>query len=166
MLFKENYGRIRRENSRSVRLGNMALMIVFMFCVFALSGAAVNCFAKISDSYDSAGNGMAAAEFIANRIRSCGGKADVVLSEDGSLDRIEIYDSGYTDVIFFRDGSLCESYVRTEDKDLVSLSSGDEIFSAENISASFEGENLLKITVTASNGSVFTAFAACAPERT
>ncbi|MGN0665753.1 MAG: DUF4860 domain-containing protein [Huintestinicola sp.] len=156
-----NTERLRREHGTAVRLGNILLMLTFTFCSFALVGAAASCFEGISDSYSSAGNGMAAAEFIVNRIRSVDGDVEIIRGENGSCSRLIISDDEYSDVIFVRDGSLCEAYVpRNESRDLL-LAAGDAVFSVSDLKAELRDGRVLKITVITENGSSYTAFAAC-----
>ena len=153
--------RLRREGGKAVRLGNLLLMLTFTFCSFALVGAAASCFESISDSFTSAGNGMAAAEFIVNRIRSVGGDVEIIRGENGSCSRLIISDGEYSDVIFLREGELCEAYVPASGSHDLLLSAGDAIFSVSDLKAELHEGRVLKITVTTENGSSYSAFAAC-----
>lgn len=143
-----------------IRPVSLLLMTTFTVCAFALMWTAVNCLNRISTSYTAASDGLAAAQFTANKLRCAEGKTAVYSRKDGTLDRIVFSRSdGYENVISFSDGYLSEALIPEGSN----ISKGESIFEITSIIIEGSG-NAAKITVTCKGDKQCTVFAACGAE--
>ncbi|MCM1523031.1 MAG: hypothetical protein NC120_01120 [Ruminococcus sp.] len=95
-----------------IRLGSLLLMLIFTVCSFAVMWTAVSSFKRISSAYDSASEGLAAAQFAANHIRRAAGDITVYSAPDGSLEKMVISrGDGYDNVICASSGVISEALV-------------------------------------------------------
>lgn len=139
-----------------IRPSGLLLMMLFTFCSIALMWTAVDCFKRISGTYEGASEGMAAAQFISNKLRSAADTVSIELDGDGTLEKMTIpLGSGCSDIITFTGSSLREATVF----DGVD-SPGDEVFGVKSVHLSgTDVEGVYRITVYV-NGGCYTASAA------
>ena len=149
-----------KSGTAGIRPVSLLLMTTFTVCAFALMWAAVSCLDRISTSYTAASDGLAAAQFTANKLRSAEGSTAVYSGEDGTLDRIVFSRSdGYENVISFSDGYLSEALIPEGSN----ISRGEGIFEITGITVEGSGD-AAKITVTCKGNKRCTVFAACGAE--
>ncbi len=141
------YGR-GQEKALGMRPVSLLLTTVFAVCSFALMWAAVSCLNRINQSYSAASDGLAAAQFTANKIRSAEGMITVYSREDGVLEKMVISrGDGYENVISFWDGSLSEALIPEGS----GASRGEGIFEVGSVAIEGVGE-AAKITVSCGSG--------------
>lgn len=147
--------------SRGIRPGSLLLTVIFTVSALALMWTAVNCFKRINENYESASEGMAASQFVANKLRSAEGKIEFYADESGTLEKIVISCGEYDNIISFSPFSLREALVRSG-----TVSSGDELFSPESVSVRVcdTAEGLLAVTAVCRNGKAFISYVSSTAE--
>ncbi|MCI7766832.1 MAG: hypothetical protein MSJ26_02475 [Oscillospiraceae bacterium] len=139
-------GRLR--SSKSLRLDNLLLMMIFAVTAFALMWTAVSCFKRIRGAYESASECLGAARFTAHHLKSAEGRISVFSYPDGSLDRLVITgEDGFETVISVSGGCLWEALVPIDSD----ISIGEKVFSAKMLSLSVAGDTV-KISAFSSGG--------------
>lgn len=147
-----------RGGEKYIRLGSLMLMLIFTVCSFAVMWTAVGSFRRINSAYNSASEGLAAAQFTANHIRRAAGDITVYSLPDGRLDKMIISrNDGYENIIYAGSGVISEALVPQG----METSRGQEIFKTGSITVT-PGENLgnaVKITASDAAGNVCTVYA-------
>lgn len=138
-----------------IRFEGLLLTLVFTVSAFALMWTAVGCFDRINRSYDSASEGMAAAQFIANRIRSAAGDIRIY-TENGEFCRMTVESGDFEDIIRFENGALSEALVPAGGD-----SRGETVLSADRITVEMSEASANAVAVSAyRDGEKSTAYAA------
>ncbi len=139
-----------------IRPADLLLMAVFTFSSLALMWTAVDCFKRINQGYNNASQGMAAAQFIANKLRRADEAVLITADSDGRLESIIISDGDYENIIRADNGIIREGLVRKG-----SSFAGNILFTADSVTVtrSNASPELIRISASYDGGKTFTAYA-------
>lgn len=140
----------RRLSDTVSSAASMVLFLFFAVCCLIIIAVAASAYERISSNYDDTFNSAAAVRYVTNKLRAC----DSAEIRENNV--IVLPDSGYSTVIYEKNGILYESLV-PDGKEIIP-DGGEAVFEAPGFSVAGCGGGIVSITAEGSGGRIFRAY--------